>query len=88
MVVVELSLGSLRNRVVVREALSALPAAITASHDEVLRFVARHALNGRGLSLVDAHLLAPVLLTLGTRIWTRDRRLRELAESFGIAHAE
>ena len=34
---------------------------------------------------VDAHLLASTLLTPATRLWTRDRRLREAAERLGVA---
>jgi hypothetical protein len=37
------------------------------------------------LSLVDAHLLAALLLTPGVRLWARDRRLRGAAEQLGIS---
>ena len=47
-----------------------------ASHAEVLHLVESRRLYGRGLALVDAHLLAATLLTPGVRLWTRDRALR------------
>ncbi|GAU06704.1 hypothetical protein BSLA_03r0746 [Burkholderia stabilis] len=33
---------------------------------------------------MDCTLLASVLLTPSTRLWTRDRRLVQLAEQFGV----
>lgn len=82
-VVGEIACGSLSRRSSVLELLQDLPAAVVAEIDEVLGFIERHALHGKGIGYVDAHLLASVALTTGTRLWTRDRRLlgvaRELA---------
>ena len=39
---------------------------------------------GRGIGFLDAHLLAAARLTPGTRLWTRDRRLREIAVAFDL----
>ena len=86
MVIGELSLGSIRNRAKFLELLSNLPSTPAATHDEVNRFVEQHALFGQGLSLVDAHLLASVMLAPGTRMWTRDKRLAAAAERLGVAH--
>jgi hypothetical protein len=33
---------------------------------------------------MDAHLLASVLLTPETRLWTRDRRLRTVAQQLSL----
>lgn len=88
MVIGELALGTLRDRGQVLELLSGLPAAVTSTHDEVLTMVNGERLFGRGLSLVDAHLLASVRLTSGSRLWSRDRRLREASEQFGVAHVD
>lgn len=84
MVVGELALGTLRDRAIVLTLLDELPAAVTATHDEVMAMVDDEALFGRGLSLVDAHLLASLRLTPGARLWTRDRRLREAADTIGV----
>lgn len=85
MVVGELSLGTLHDRAAVLELLSNLPSAPVAGHAEVARFVEAHKLYGQGLSLVDAHLLASVTLAPGSRLWTRDKRLRRAAEHLGIS---
>lgn len=87
MIVGELALGTLGDRKELLGLLAALPTANVASHAEVLHFVERNRLYGRGLSLVDAHLLASVLLTPGTRLWTRDKRLFSAAESFGVGYS-
>ena len=84
MVVGELALGSLRNRSAVLALMRNLPAAPTATHDEVLGFVDSHDLHGTGLSLVDAHLLAALKLSRTDRLWTRDRRLRQAAERLDV----
>ncbi len=84
MVVGELALGTLKDRKTVLDALGGLPAVTPASHEEVAVFVEAHALWGKGLSLVAAHLLASTLLSPGTLLWTRDRRLRSAAEGLAV----
>lgn len=87
-VVGEIACGSLHDRATLLELLQDLPAATVANPDEVLTFIDRHALHGKGIGYVDAHLLASVALTPGSTLWTRDARLRRLAESLGCAHRE
>jgi hypothetical protein len=65
--------------------LAALPGATAATHDEVLTLIERHDLAGQGIGYVDAHLLAATRLTEPARLWTRDRRLRSVAQSLGVA---
>ena len=43
---------------------------------------------GRGLGFVDAHLICAVLEEEGARLWTRDRRLNEVATEFGVAFVD
>jgi len=86
-VVGELALGNLRQRDIVLTALSDLPQACVATATEVLHFIARHALFGRGIGYVDLHLLVSVRLTAGAELWTRDKRLDGLAVQFGLAMA-
>jgi len=38
-------------------------------------FIERRSLMGRGIGLVDVHLLASASLAAPARLWTRDRRL-------------
>ncbi len=78
-VIGELALGSLQNRDIVLDALKNLPQTTNATDEEVLHFIARHALFGSGIGYIDAHLLAAVQLSPGASLWTRDKRL--LAES-------
>ncbi len=84
-VIGELALGSLRQRALILNALSRLPQAKSATDAEVLHLIARHALAGRGIGYVDAHLLAAVRLTEGARLWTTDRRLGAVAGALGLA---
>jgi predicted nucleic acid-binding protein len=84
MVVVELALGSLRNRGRFISLLAGLPQTPVASHSEVGTLIEHERLYGRGLSLVDAHLLGALRLAPGTSLWTRDTRLRDAARSMGI----
>ena len=86
-VIGELALGHLRNRAAVLRALSHLPRAEVASDAEVLRFIELHRVFGWGVGYGDAHLLAAVKLTAGSRLWTEDRRLGVVAAEMGLAMA-
>jgi len=83
-VIGELACGHLTQRKQILALLQALPQALTASHDEALRFLELHGLMGRGLGLVDIHLLASARLTL-VALWTMDLKLRDAAEDIGVA---
>jgi predicted nucleic acid-binding protein len=84
----ELACGNLRSRGEVLRLLKALPQAIVASHEEVLFFIERNALMDRGIGYVDAHLLAAVALGGSSPLWTRDQRLRSVAEALQLAYSE
>lgn len=84
-VIGELTLGSLRQRANIIGALQDLPKAVVADEAEVLAFIDRHVLFGRGIGYIDAHLLASVRLTADAALWTRDKRLHETASDLGIA---
>jgi predicted nucleic acid-binding protein len=83
----ELALGNLRQRDDIIRISRRLPQAISASHEEVLRLIDREVLFGCGIGYVDAHLLAATRLTVGSKLWTRDRRLRAVAARLGLAAA-
>ena len=80
-----LALGGMRQSSAVLAALTNLPQAVAASDAEVLRFIDRHGLFGRGIGCSDVHLLAAVRLTPEAEPWTRDRRLRDAADAMGLA---
>ena len=83
-VIGELALGNLTQRDLVLDAMRELPQANVAADFEVLHFIREEALFGRGIGYVDAHLLASVRLSPGTRLWTRDKRLHEVAGQLGL----
>jgi predicted nucleic acid-binding protein len=87
-VVGEIACGHLRDRDSILELLQDLPAAVVAEAAEVMHFIERHALHGKGIGHVDVHLLASVVLTSGSRLWTRDLKLLRVAASLGCAHPE
>jgi len=75
----EIALGHLRQREIVLGALADLAAAGSANDAEVFYFINRHRLFGCGIGYVDAHLLAAAWLTPGLHLWTKDRRLHDVA---------
>jgi predicted nucleic acid-binding protein len=84
-VVGEMACGNLRNRQEVIALMSSLPGPVEASHEEVLYFIDRHRLMGRGIGYVDASLLAAASLS-AMPIWTRDKRLVAVAEEMAMAY--
>ena len=84
----EIACGSLRDRNSILELLQDLPAAEVADSDEVLQFIERHVLHGKGIGYVDVHLLASVALTEGAKLWTRDIKLHRIAVALGCAYPE
>ncbi len=84
-VIGELALGNIRQRELVLWMLSRLPAASVATNAEVLGFIDRNALFGRGVGYVDVHLLAATRLTAGSQLWTLDKRLNDVAVELGMA---
>ncbi len=84
-VIGEIALGNMRQRDPVLLAYRRLPPVTVAADQEVLRFIDRQALFGRGIGYIDAHLLAAVRLTPSAKLWTHDRRLHAIAAQLGLA---
>ncbi len=85
-VVGELALGSASKKMAaIVNDLNALPTAVLASTDEVLKFIIDRGLPASGIGYVDAHLLASAALAPETSIWTRDKRLRTAAQALSLA---
>lgn len=83
-IVAELALGSLRDRTKTLAMLDLLPQARVAQLGELrLMIEARH-LYKLGIGLTDAHLIASVLLDPPTLLWTKDKRLRQVAVTMAI----
>ena len=86
-VIGELACGNLKARARVIDLLQSMAQLAMAADDEVLHFIETRKLMGRGIGYVDAHLLAAV--TIGSALlWTRDKRLREIATELGVAFNE
>lgn len=80
----ELALGSLANREKILSDLSLLIEVPFAEIDELFTLLERRKLYSRGIGVTDLHLIASSLIDRSISIWTRDRRLAEIAEEFGL----
>jgi predicted nucleic acid-binding protein len=80
----ELALGSLRDRSKTLALFDLLPAVRVAQMNEVRSLIESRHLYGRGIGVIDAHLIASVLISPPTLLWTRDKPLRKVAEGLGI----
>lgn len=83
-IVGELACGNLRNRNEILGLLAALPSLGKAGDEELLAFITRHQLHGKGMGLVDIHLLAASALARKA-LWTLDARLAKAAARLGLA---
>lgn len=84
-VIGELACGSLGNRQEILGLLKSLPPLNAATDDEELFFIEQHRLMGRGIGYVDTHLLAACAIH-AAQLWTRDKRLSDIAEAMGLAY--
>jgi len=80
----ELALGHLKNRNKVLQALHGLPHLSVANDNDVMGFIETHDLFGKGIGLVDVHLLAAAHLKGNCAIWARDKRLFTVADSLKL----
>ncbi|MGM0633401.1 MAG: type II toxin-antitoxin system VapC family toxin [Pseudomonadota bacterium] len=83
----ELACGNLQARRELLQLWRDLPGITTALEGEALSLIERRRLMGRGIGYIDVHLLASVLLTPECKLWTRDKRLAEIATELGAAYA-
>lgn len=83
----ELALGHLPQRTRLLNELGRLPRVNRATDEEVAALIESERLYGLGIGFGDAHLLAATRLTPETTLWTRDRLLRDVAETLGVASA-
>ncbi|MCX6558155.1 MAG: PIN domain-containing protein [Candidatus Aminicenantes bacterium] len=85
-VIGELACGNLGNRKEILSLLQALPQAEKVSDDEILFYVEKNSLSGKGLGLIDVHLLASAQLSVHL-FWTKDRRLHVTAKKLNLAYS-
>lgn len=86
-IILELALGSIANRAQFLKNLALLHQVPVAEVAELRELIEQRKLFRRGIDVTDIHLIASVLFSQSIRIWTRDRRLGELAEELGIRAA-
>jgi predicted nucleic acid-binding protein len=80
----ELALGSIANREKVLLDLALLPQAALAATEELFSLIDFRKFYRRGIGLTDLHLICCVIFDESISIWTRDRRLGEIADELGI----
>jgi len=80
----ELACGNLVNRMEILSLLQALPQAIFIEHEEILIFIEKNHLMGKGLGYIDTALLASSLVT-GIPLWTIDKKLLMIASGLNIS---
>ena len=73
----ELACGSIKNRNEILGLLNELPRTMIAEHQEVLRLIEEKKLYGKGIGLIDAHLVASALLSK-VRLLTMDKPLEKV----------
>jgi predicted nucleic acid-binding protein len=83
-IIAELALGSLQERTKILAWLDLLPQVRMAQLSEVRLMIEARRLYSLGIGLTDAHLIASVFINSSTLLWTRDKRLRTVAEGLGI----
>ena len=84
LIIAELSLGSLQERLKTLELLDLLPQVRVAQLSEVRAMIEARRLYSLGIGLIDAHLIASVFINPSTLLWTRDKQLRKVSEVLGI----
>ncbi len=77
-VIGELACGTIKKRREILSLLSALPMVETTTEEEVLVFIEKNQLMGKGLGLVDINLLSSAVLS-GSPLWTFDKSLARAA---------
>lgn len=82
-IVGELACGLISDRSEFFNLITGLSYVTKVEDAELLHFITRNNLYGKGLGLVDMHILASCCVD-GILLWTRDKRLKAAAEGLGI----
>jgi predicted nucleic acid-binding protein len=84
-IVAELALGGLRDRMMTLASLEFLPELPVAELHEVRQLIEVRKLHTQGIGLVDAHLIASLIIVqTPTELWTDDDGLTRVAEKLGF----
>ena len=80
----ELALGSIASREKVLADLALLPQAPVVASEELFTLIEHQMLYRRGIGLTDLQLVSCALVDRSISIWTRDRRLGEIAHELRL----
>jgi len=83
----ELALGAIAHRQKILDDLALLPHVPVADIEELFELLELRSLYRRGIGVTDLNLLVSALFDKSIKIWTRDRRLGEVAEELGVRAA-
>jgi predicted nucleic acid-binding protein len=83
LIIGELACGHIKNRKEILSDLQALPQSSVIEHDEIMLFIDKNQIMGKGLGYIDMAILASSLVT-GIPLWTFDQKLSVIAKKFNI----
>lgn len=81
----ELACGNIKNRAEILSLLRTLPKADFLDEEEILLFIEKNNLMGKGFGLIDIHLLASARLS-GAPLWTLDTKLKHGAQIIDVSY--
>ncbi|MEW5692248.1 MAG: type II toxin-antitoxin system VapC family toxin [Candidatus Hydrogenedentota bacterium] len=81
----EIACGNIKNRSLIISLLLELPQIVCINFDEILIFIEKNDLIGKGLGFIDVHLLGSAVLH-NVRLWTLDNTLSYHADRLGIGY--
>jgi predicted nucleic acid-binding protein len=84
LIIGELACGNLHNRSEILNLLNELPTVAVANEQDALHYIEKYRLMGKGLSIIDVHLLASASLSTAL-LWTEDKRMGQTARQLGIS---
>lgn len=79
----ELACGNIKNRNEILKLLHSLPQIKISNHNEILYFIEKNKLYGKGLGYIDIHLLASCKLD-NAKLYTHDKKLIHVAKNLHI----
>ena len=83
LIIGELACGNMSNRREILTHLQELPVVSPVTEQEALVFIEKNRLMGKGLGIVDIHLLASAFLS-GLSLWTEDKPMQLVARHLGL----
>ncbi len=85
LIIGELACGYMPDRDEILAHLSELPKLSTINDHDLLYFIEKHQFMGKGLGVVDVHLLASSFMG-GLPIWTEDKPMKVAAHQLGLLY--